>query len=65
MTNRKSVMPRKITRFREEQIKRVGAFFDWTREVDTTHPDYDKWTQWIFTRLYNSKLRREYKRRWY
>jgi leucyl-tRNA synthetase len=50
------VMPRNITRFREEQIKRMGAAFDWSREVDTTDPRYYKWTQWIFLRLYKAGL---------
>jgi leucyl-tRNA synthetase len=50
------VMPRNIARFREEQIKRMGAAFDWSREVDTTDPRYYKWTQWIFLQLYKAGL---------
>ncbi len=50
------VMPRNIARFREEQIKRMGAAFDWSREVDTTDPRYYKWTQWIFVQLYKGGL---------
>jgi leucyl-tRNA synthetase len=50
------VMPRNITRFREEQIKRMGAAFDWSREVDTTDPRYYKWTQWIFIQLFKAGL---------
>ncbi len=50
------VMPRNITRFREEQIKRMGAAFDWSREVDTTDPRYYKWTQWIFAQLFKAGL---------
>jgi leucyl-tRNA synthetase len=50
------VMPRNIARFREEQIKRMGVAFDWSREVDTTDPHYYKWTQWIFTQLYKGGL---------
>jgi leucyl-tRNA synthetase len=50
------VMPRNIARFREEQIKRMGAAFDWSREVDTTDPRYYKWTQWIFIQLYKAGL---------
>ena len=34
------VMPRNITRFREEQIKRMGGAFDWSLEVDTTDARY-------------------------
>ena len=50
------VMPRNIARFREEQLKRMGAAFDWSREVDTTNPRYYQWTQWIFTRLFKAGL---------
>ncbi|MEM7386736.1 MAG: leucine--tRNA ligase, partial [Verrucomicrobiota bacterium] len=41
------------TRFRE-QLQRVGFSYDWSREVNTTDPDYFKWTQWIFLQLYQS-----------
>jgi leucyl-tRNA synthetase len=50
------VMPRNIARFREQQIKRMGAAFDWSREVDTTDPRYYRWTQWIFLQLYQAGL---------
>ena len=36
------------------QIKSLGFSYDWTRELATTDPDYFKWTQWIFIKLYNS-----------
>ena len=36
------------------QIKRLGFSYDWSRELATTNPDYFKWTQWIFLKLYNS-----------
>ena len=36
------------------QIKSLGFSYDWSRELATTDPDYFKWTQWIFLRLYNS-----------
>jgi leucyl-tRNA synthetase len=42
-----------IQRFKA-QLKRIGFSYDWPREVNTTDPDYYKWTQWIFLRLYNS-----------
>jgi len=38
----------------KRQIQSLGFSYDWTREVDTTDPDYFKWTQWIFLKLYNS-----------
>jgi leucyl-tRNA synthetase len=50
------VMPRNIARFREEQIKRMGAAFDWSREVDTTDPRYYRWTQWLFVQLFKAGL---------
>ena len=34
------------------QLKRLGFGFDWDRVVDTTDPNYYKWTQWIFLQLY-------------
>ena len=36
------------------QIKLLGFSYDWDREVDTTDPNYYKWTQWIFLRMFNS-----------
>jgi leucyl-tRNA synthetase len=42
-----------ITTFRR-QIKMLGLSYDWDREVDTTDPDYYKWTQWIFLKIYSS-----------
>jgi leucyl-tRNA synthetase len=38
----------------KRQIKSLGFSYDWSREIDTTDPQYFKWTQWIFLRLYNS-----------
>ena len=40
-------------RFRE-QLKAIGFSYDWSREVNTTDPEYFKWTQWIFLQLYKS-----------
>jgi non-canonical purine NTP pyrophosphatase (RdgB/HAM1 family) len=36
------------------QIKSYGPSFDWSREINTTDPEYYKWTQWIFLKLYGS-----------
>jgi leucyl-tRNA synthetase len=36
------------------QIKSLGLAYDWDREINTTDPEYFKWTQWIFIRLYNT-----------
>ncbi|MCP4570908.1 MAG: leucine--tRNA ligase [bacterium] len=40
----------------KRQLKMIGFSYDWTREVATTDPDYFKWTQWIFTKLYEQGL---------
>jgi leucyl-tRNA synthetase len=37
-----------------KQIKSLGFSYDWSRELATTDPDYFRWTQWIFLKLYNS-----------
>ncbi|MCY1480381.1 Leucine--tRNA ligase [compost metagenome] len=42
-----------IARYRE-QLDKIGFSFDWSREVRTSSPEYYKWTQWIFIRLFNS-----------
>ena len=42
-----------ISTFRR-QIKMLGLSYDWSREVNTTDPNYYKWTQWIFLKIYNS-----------
>ena len=44
-----------IDNFRR-QLKSIGFSFDWSREVDTTDPNYYKWTQWIFIQLYKHGL---------
>ncbi|RNB86312.1 leucine--tRNA ligase [Brevibacillus panacihumi] len=44
-----------INNFRR-QIKALGFSYDWDREINTTDPHYYKWTQWIFTKLYEHGL---------
>ncbi|MCP5042691.1 MAG: leucine--tRNA ligase, partial [bacterium] len=46
---------RNIDNFRR-QIRSLGFSYDWSREVDTTSPDYVRWTQWIFCKLYEKDL---------
>lgn len=49
------VTKRNVDRFRE-QLKSLGFSFDWSREVNTTDPNYYKWTQWIFLKLFEKGL---------
>jgi len=44
-----------VNRFRD-QLKALGFSYDWDREVNTTDPNYVKWTQWIFLKLYEKGL---------
>lgn len=54
------VHPRKaveknIARFKE-QLEKIGFNYDWNREINTTDPEYYKWTQWIFLKLFEKGL---------
>ena len=40
----------------KNQIKRIGSSIDWNREINTSDPEYYKWTQWIFTEFYKRGL---------
>ena len=49
------VTKKNIARFKK-QIQSLGISFDWSREINTTDPEYYKWTQWIFIQLYKHGL---------
>lgn len=54
------IHPEKVTKkntdtFRK-QMKSLGFSFDWSREINTTDPEYYKWTQWIFLQLFKKDL---------
>jgi len=49
------LIPDNIVNF-THQFKRLGAMFDWRHEVQTTDPDYYRWTQWIFIQLFKAGL---------
>ncbi|MBQ7792613.1 MAG: leucine--tRNA ligase, partial [Clostridia bacterium] len=51
----KTVTKNNIANFKR-QLKSLGFSFDWSREVDTTDPNYYKWTQWIFLQLFKKGL---------
>lgn len=51
----KIVTEQNVARFKS-QLKSIGFSFDWSREVNTTDPDYYKWTQWIFLKLFEKGL---------
>jgi len=54
--NPRVLTARTTTHYRERQMKRLGAMFDWSREVNTSTPDYYRWTQWIFLQMYRAGL---------
>lgn len=49
------ITKRNVDNFRR-QVKRLGFSYDWTREISTTDPDYYRWTQWLFLKLYEKGL---------
>ena len=42
-----------VGRFKQ-QLQQIGFSYDWQREINTTDPEYYRWTQWIFLQLYNA-----------
>ncbi len=54
------IHPREVTKNNVEHFKAqlcsLGYSFDWDREINTTDPEYYKWTQWIFLKLFNAGL---------
>ena len=54
-THPRIITDKNIHRF-SEQLKSVGFSFDWSRVIDTTDPDFYKWTQWIFLRMFEKGL---------
>ena len=51
----KIVTKNNVHRFKE-QLHSLGYSFDWDREINTTDPEYYKWTQWIFLKLFKAGL---------
>ena len=54
-THPRIITDKNIHRF-SEQLKSVGFSFDWSRVIDTTDPDFYKWTQWIFLKMFEHGL---------
>ncbi|MBQ7760790.1 MAG: leucine--tRNA ligase [Clostridia bacterium] len=51
-----SIVTEKNIKHFKEQLQAIGYSFDWSREINTTDPDYFKWTQWIFLQLFKKGL---------
>jgi len=54
-THPRETTEKNIAQFKR-QLKRLGFSYDWQREINTTDPDYYRWTQWIFLKLYERGL---------
>ena len=53
--NPMDLIPRNVSNF-TSQLRRIGGMFDWNHTVDTTDPDYYRWTQWVFLELFDAGL---------
>lgn len=51
----KETIAKATARFRE-QLSRIGMSYDWSKEINTSDPEYYKWTQWVFTKLHEHGL---------
>jgi len=49
------LIPRNVANF-TRQLRRIGGMFDWDHTVDTTAPEYYRWTQWLFLQLFKGGL---------
>ena len=49
------LIPSNVANF-TRQLRRMGGMFDWDHTVDTTDPEYYRWTQWVFIQLFNAGL---------
>jgi leucyl-tRNA synthetase len=54
-THPMDLIPSNVANF-TRQLRRIGGMFDWDHTVDTTDPDYYRWTQWLFLQLFKSGL---------
>ena len=53
--NPMNFVPKNIKRYKKQMIM-MGLSYDWQREINTTDPDYYKWTQWMFLKMYEKGL---------
>jgi len=51
----KIAVKKNIKRYKD-QLEKIGFNYDWSREIDTTDPEYYKWTQWIFLQMFKAGL---------
>jgi leucyl-tRNA synthetase len=54
-THPRKLVEKNVARFKT-QLRRMGFSYDWSREINTTDPEYYKWTQWIFLKLFHLGL---------